>query len=68
MTIDQLQAKRETILATMGGPRSVAYQDRSMTQPEQKELQAALQQIDAEIARVQSPASRLFTIQTSRGL
>ena len=67
MTLAELQAKREEILAEMGSP-DVQFEARGVKRRPQAELEAALAKIDAEIAKLQSPQDRLFTIQTKRGL
>jgi hypothetical protein len=64
MTIEELQAKRDEIVKCIGTIR-VTYGERSVEFSKQSE---ALALIDAEIARLQSPQPRQFTIQTSRGL
>jgi len=67
MTLEELQAQREAILAEMGQP-DVQFEQRGVTRRPQPELDAALARVDAEIAKLQSPQDRLFTIQTKRGL
>jgi hypothetical protein len=67
MTLEELQAQREAILAEMGQP-DVQFEQRGVKRRPQAELDAALARVDAEIARLQSPQDRLFTIQTKRGL
>lgn len=67
-TLAELQAQRDEILSQMGGAQSLTFQDRSITRRPQQELDAALARVDAEIAALQSPQPRQFTIQTSRGL
>lgn len=64
MTLEQLQAKRERLLESIGIAQ-VTYGDRSIQYARQRE---ALELLDAEIQRAQSPEGRVFTIQTSRGL
>jgi hypothetical protein len=69
LTLAQLQQRRDEILDEMGRASEVRFSDgRSVTQRPQTELDAALQRVDAEIAAMQSPQSRQFTVQTSRGL
>jgi hypothetical protein len=67
MTLEELQAQREAILAEMGQP-DVQFEQRGVKRRPQAELEAALARVDVEIARLQSPQTRQFTIQTSRGL
>lgn len=68
LTLEQLQAERDKILDAMGQPVNVQFEGRSVTQRAHTDLNAALQRIDAEIAKLQSPQSRQFTVQTSRGI
>lgn len=68
LTLEQLQAERDKIVDAMGHPINVQFSDRSVTQRSQADLEAALKRVDAEIAKLQSPQARQFTIQTSRGL
>jgi len=67
MTLAELQARREKILADMGAP-DIQFAERSIRRRPQAELDVALQRVDAEIAKLQSPQSRQFTIQTNRGI
>jgi hypothetical protein len=66
-TLADLQAQRDSILAEMGAP-DVQFENRSLKRRPQAELDEALKRVDREIAAVQSPQSRQFTIQTSRGI
>ena len=68
LTLEQLQAQREKILCDMGNTAQVQFGDMSVTHRPQAEMDAALQRIDAEIAALQSPQSKQFTVKTSRGL
>ena len=70
LTLDQSykQAARDTLISDMGlGYNHVQFQDKNLTYRPQVELEAALRQVDAEIARLQNPAGRQFTVQTNRG-
>jgi hypothetical protein len=68
VTIDQLQAARDKLVDEMGkGYSRVEFEGRGLTYRPQAELEAALRQVDAEIARLQNPAARQFTVQTNRG-
>lgn len=67
LTLEQLQTKREEIVKSMG-VQMVQLPDRMVRFPTQPEMTAALQQIDAEIAKMSSPAERVFVVRTSRGL
>lgn len=64
MTLEQLQAKREEILQSLGIAR-IQFGERSIEYARQQE---ALAVVDREIAKLESPQPRQFTIQTSRGL
>ena len=64
MTLAELQTKREEIVSHAGTAR-VAFGDRSVEYSRQVE---ALELIDREIAKLQSPGDRVFKIQTNRGL
>jgi len=68
LTLEQLQAQRDKILGEMGNASNLQFGDRSVTYRPQAELEAALRRVSAEIAKLQSPQSRQFTIQTSRGI
>lgn len=63
MTLEDLQTKRDEILASIGHAR-ITFGERSLEYSRQQE---ALALVDAEIARLQSPQPKQFTIQTSRG-
>jgi len=68
MTLEQLQARREAILAEMGQP-DMAFEDRSMKRRPQAELSAALAKIDAEIAALETPQRRRqVLLSSSKGL
>jgi hypothetical protein len=66
-TLADLQTQRGNIIAEMGMP-DVQFAERSVKRRPQAELEEALKRLDREIAAVQSPQSRQFTIQTSRGI
>ena len=70
MTLEQLQAKRESLIGALAAPKEVQLPDGSrVVQGDTAGLQAAIAAIDTEIARLQAPgASRVFTVQSSRGL
>jgi hypothetical protein len=67
VTLEQLQAQRDAIVAEMGQPH-VQFEGRAIKRRAQPELEAALRKIDAEISKLQSSQSTVFTIQTSRGI
>ena len=61
----ELQAKRAEVVKSIGLTR-VQFGERSIEYSQQRE---ALELIDSEIAKLQSPGeSRVFTIQTNRGI
>jgi hypothetical protein len=68
LTLEQLQEQRDKILEEMGRPINVQFSDRSVTYRAQEDLDGALKRVDAEIARLQSPQAKQFTIQTKRGI
>jgi hypothetical protein len=68
LTLEQLQAQRDKTIQEMSLESRVDFSDRGITRRSQEELEAALRRIDTEIAALQSPQSRQFTIQTSRGI
>ena len=51
MTLPELEAQRETLLAALSAPDSVSFGDRSMRQRSPEQIRTALQQVDAEIAK-----------------
>ena len=67
-TLEQLQAQRDAVLASLANPSHIQFRDRSVTLCSQPELEAALKRIDTEIAALRSPQPRQFVIQTSRGI
>ena len=67
-TLSELQAQRDEIISQMSAPLTVQYRERSLTHRSFADLEAALQKIDGEIAKLQSPQSGKFTIRTNRGL
>ena len=67
-TLEQLQAQRDSILSDMAKPSKIAFEGMQTDYRPQADLEAALRRVDAEIAKVQSPQPRQFTIQTNRGI
>jgi hypothetical protein len=67
MTLAELQAKRDAILAS-AGEAAIRFGDREIRFAWGDKRAAELALIDAEIAKLQGQAARQFTIQTSRGL
>ncbi len=71
MTLEQLQAQRQALLAKLAQPKEVSLPDGSrVAYGESSDVRGALDLIDAEIARLQAPPgqSRVFTVTTNRGL
>ena len=64
MTLAELQTKRSEIVQSLGIAR-VSFGERSIEYARQAEALAA---IDREIARLQTPAARVFTIEAKRGV
>jgi hypothetical protein len=67
LTLEQLQAQRDSILSEMGQP-DVQFADRSVKRRPQSELKDALARVDAELAKLQGSQSTVFTITSNRGL
>lgn len=69
LTLDQLQKQRDQLVAEIGSESHVTLADgSSASYKPQADIEEALMRIDREIAALQSPQSRQFTIQTNRGL
>jgi hypothetical protein len=68
MTVEQLLDEREKLLGQLSGPAALRFGERSLSNRSPDEIRAALQQVDAEIAKLQSPQATVFTIQSKRGL
>ena len=72
MTLLELEAQRETLLAALSAPDSVSFGDRSMRQRSPEQIRTALQQVDVEIAKakaaaVATPRSRVIRVYTEKG-
>ena len=73
MTLPELEAQREALLAALSAPDSISFGDRSMRQRSPEQIRTALQQVDAEIAKAKaatgstSPRSRVIRIYTEKG-
>ena len=68
-TLAELQAQRDVIVKGMSSPAQLHFGDRGVTHRPQGELEAALQRIDAEIAKAQGKANgSVFQVTTGRGL
>jgi hypothetical protein len=65
LTLEQLQAKRDEIIQALEIAR-IQFTDRSLDYVADK--RRSLELIDAEIAKLQAPQNKVFTISTSRGL
>jgi hypothetical protein len=73
MTLQELEAQREALLAALSAPDSVSFGDRSLRHRSPEQIRAALQQLDAEIAKVKAaestaaPRSRVIRVYTEKG-
>lgn len=72
MTLVELEAQREALLAALSAPDSVSFGDRSMRQRSPEQIRTALQQVDMEIAKakaaaVATPRSRVIRLYTEKG-
>ena len=73
MTLQELEAQREALLAELSAPDSVTFGDRSMRHRSPEQIRTALQQVDAEIARAKAaantaaPRSRVIRVYTEKG-
>jgi hypothetical protein len=73
MTLQELEAQREALLAALSAPDSVSFGDRSMRHRSPEQIRTALQQVDAEIAKVKaadsetSPRPRVIRTYTEKG-
>ena len=73
MTLPELEAQREALLAALSAPDSVSFGDRSMRQRSPEQIRTALQQVDAEIAKAKAaadstaPRSRVIRVYTKKG-
>ena len=56
MTLQELEAQREALLAALSAPDSVTFGDRSMRHRSPEQIRTALQQVDAEIAKAKAAA------------
>jgi hypothetical protein len=73
MTLPELEAQREALLAALSAPDSVSFGDRSMRHRSPEQIRTALQQVDAEIAKAKAaedsaaPRSRVIRVHTGKG-
>jgi hypothetical protein len=73
MTLQELEAQREALLAALSAPDSVTFGDRSMRHRSPEQIRTALQQVDAEIAKAKAaadttaPRSRVIRVHTGKG-
>jgi 5-enolpyruvylshikimate-3-phosphate synthase len=73
MTLQELEAQREALLAALSAPDSVTFGDRSMRHRSPEQIRTALQQLDAEIAKAKAtadttaPRSRVIRTHTAKG-
>jgi 5-enolpyruvylshikimate-3-phosphate synthase len=61
MTLQELEAQREALLAALSAPDSVTFGDRSMRHRSPEQIRTALQQLDAEITKVKAAESATAT-------
>ena len=73
MTLAELEAQREALLAALSAPDSVSFGDRSMRHRSPEQIRAALQQVDVEISKAKAaedstvPRSRVLRVYTEKG-
>jgi 5-enolpyruvylshikimate-3-phosphate synthase len=73
MTLQELETQREALLAALSAPESVTFGDRSMRHRSPDQIRTALQQVDAEIAKMKAAESavpapqRVIRTYTSKG-
>lgn len=73
MTLQELEAKREALLAELSAPDSVTFGDRSMKNRSPEQTRTALQLVDQEIAKAKaaadpaSPRTRVIRVHTGKG-
>lgn len=73
MTLLELEAQREALLAALSAPDSVSFGDRSMRHRSPEQIRTALQQVDTEIAKAKAaadstaPRSRVIRVYTEKG-
>ena len=54
LTLQQLQAQRDKAIMAMASPERVEFQGRGITNRAQRDLQATINSLDAEIAKMQT--------------
>ena len=73
MTLQDLEAQREALVAALSAPDSITFGDRSLRHRSPEQIRTALQQVDAEIARMKTaesaapPSTRVIRTYTSKG-
>ena len=73
MTLQELEAQREALLAELSAPDSVTFGDRSMKNRSPEQTRTALQLVDQEIAKAKAaantvtPRSRIIRTHTEKG-
>lgn len=73
MTLPELEAQREALLAELSAPDSVTFGDRSMRHRSPEQIRTALQQVDAEISKAKAAAdpaamrTRVIRAHTGKG-
>lgn len=69
LTIEQLRAQRDALLADLGASEEIRFQDRSVRLRSVDEIRRSLALIEAELAKVSGMgASSTLTVQTERGI
>ncbi len=68
LTLEQLREQRDKAILAMSSPERVEFNGRSTTHRPQRDLQATINRLDAEIARMQTPQGTTFVIQSKRGI
>jgi hypothetical protein len=73
MTLPELEAQREALLAELSAPDSVTFGDRSMRNRSPEQTRTALQLVDQEIAKAKAaadpaaPRTRVIRVHTGKG-
>jgi hypothetical protein len=69
MTLEELQAKRDELLAALANPTRVTqFESRRVEKHELSEMRAALAELDRQIGAMQADGARKFVLTTNRGL
>jgi hypothetical protein len=68
VTLEELQAQREKLLAALSQPEQVQFADRSLRNRRPEDIRAAIAQIDAEIAQLTATPRRQVLLSSEKGL